>query len=252
MQRHTLYVNNIPAVALGGNPGLTLDPQECFNKALKTVAALRPISETAAIKTYTPAELRRLRAACSLNITEMESALPDFHEQLLTEGRTKKGTESVLAQALRPQGDTDDRGLVYVSAELVSDVKECKYGLGWDTSYRNCHLGISPFAVPHMSMKHQQERNAYQDRLRWATTSTLGDIEKGESSPSPAPQDYHGLLQLLSNYIRLLGVLVGTQSAHTKEVVAIRRKLREKVDLYIDIGPREIVFLLWAIFLDAR
>jgi hypothetical protein len=35
-------------------------------------------------------------------------------------------------------------------------------------------------------------------------------------------------------------------------VVAIRRKRREKVDLYIDIGPREIVFLLWAIFLDAR
>jgi hypothetical protein len=252
MQRHTLYVNNMAAVALGGNPGLTLDPQECFNKALETVAALRPISETAATKKYTPAELRRLRAACSLNITEMESALPDFHEQLLTEGRTKKGTESVLAQALRPQGDTDDPGLVYVSAELVSDVKECKYGLGWDTSYRNCHRGISPFAVPHMSMKHQQERNAYQYRLQRATTTTLGDIKKGESSPSPAPQDYHGLLQLLSNYVRLLGVLVGTRSAHTKEVVAIRRKLREKVDLYINIGPREIVFLLWAIFLDAR
>jgi hypothetical protein len=138
MQRHTLYVNDMPAVALGGNPGLTLDPQECFNKALETVAALRPISVTAATKKYTQAE-RRLRAACSLNITEMESALPDSHEQLLTEGRTMKGTESVLAQALHPQGDTDNPGLVYLPAELVSDVKECKYGLGWDTSYRNCH-----------------------------------------------------------------------------------------------------------------
>jgi hypothetical protein len=183
MQRHTLYVNNIPAVALGGNPGLTLDPQECFNKALKTVAALRPISETAAIKTYTPAELRRLRAACSLNITEMESALPDFHEQLLTKGRTKKGTDSALAQALRPQGDNNDPGLVYVSAELVSDVEECKYRLGWDTSYRNCHRGISPFAVPHMSMKHQQERDAYQDRLRRATTTTLGTSRKARATP---------------------------------------------------------------------
>jgi hypothetical protein len=64
---------------------------------------------------------------------------------------------------------------VYVSAELVSDVKECKHGLGWDTSYRNCHRGISPFAVPHMSMKHQQECNAYQDRLQQVTTTTLGD-----------------------------------------------------------------------------
>jgi hypothetical protein len=97
MQRHTLYVSDMPAVALGGNPGLTLDSQECLNKALETVAALCPISETAATKKYTPVELRRLPASCSLNITEMESALPDFHEQLLTEGRTKKGTESVLA-----------------------------------------------------------------------------------------------------------------------------------------------------------
>jgi hypothetical protein len=182
----------------------------------------------------------------------MEEALPLFHEQLLTEGRTKKGTEAVLAQALRPHEDMDDPGLVYVSPELVSDIKDCKYGLGWDTSYKNCHRGISPFAVPHMSMKHQQERSAYQDRLLRASTTTLSDIEKGESSPSPAPSDYPGLLQLLSNYIRLLTVVVGTRSAHTREVVAIRKKLRVKVDLYIDVGPREIIYLLWAIFLDAR
>jgi hypothetical protein len=89
-------------------------------------------------------------------------------------------------------------------------------------------------------------------RLQRASTTTLTDIEKGESSPSPAPRDYHGLLQLLSNYVRLLSVIVGTRSAHTREVIAIRRKLREKVDLYIDVGPREILYLLWAIFLDAR
>jgi hypothetical protein len=182
----------------------------------------------------------------------MATALPPFHEQLLTEGRTKKGTEAVLAHALRLHEDVDDPGLVYISPELVSDVKDCKYGLGWDTSYRNCHRGISPFAVPHMSMRHQQERSAYQDRLTRASSTTLGDIEKGESSPSPVPQDYHGLLQLLSNYIRLLKVLIGTRSAHTREVVAIRHKLRAKVDLFIDVGPREIIYLLWAIFLDAR
>jgi hypothetical protein len=251
MQKRTLFVNDMPATTLAV-PGFTLDPQECFNKALETVAALRPVSEAAATKKYTPAELQRLRAACSLTVLQMETALPSFHEQLLTEGRTKKGTESVLAQALRPRGDTDDPGLVYVSTELINDIKECKYGLGWDTSYRNCHRGISPFAVPHMSMKHQQERTAYQDRLQKASTTTLGDIEKGEGSPGPAPRDYHGLMQLISNYIRLLGVIVGDRSAHTREVVSIRRKLRERVDLYIDIGPREIIYLLWAIFLDAR
>jgi hypothetical protein len=60
------------------------------------------------------------------------------------------------------------------------------------------------------------------------------------------------MLQLLSNYIRLLTFIVGPRSAHTQEVVSIRRKLRTKVDLFIDAGPWEITYLLWAIFLDAR
>jgi hypothetical protein len=192
MQGRTDYLNGVPSADLTGIAGITLDPQECFNKALETVAALHPPSETAATRRYTPAEMQRLRAACSLTVPEMETSLPTFHEQLLTEGRTKKGTEAVLAQALRPRDDTDDPGLVYVSPELVSDIKNCKYGLGWDTSYRNCRRGISPFAVPHMSMRHQQERAAYQDQLQRASTTTLGDIEKGESSPSPVPQDSHG------------------------------------------------------------
>jgi hypothetical protein len=47
-------------------------------------------------------------------------------------------------------------------------------------------------------------------------------------------------------------VIVGSQSTHTHEVVAIHRTMRAKVDLYIDVGPRGIIFLLWANFLDAH
>jgi hypothetical protein len=249
MQRHSQYVNQMPMSMVVGPTMGGLDPQECFNKALETVAALKPTAEA---KTYTTAELQRLRAACSLTVADMESSMPPFHARLLAEGRTKRGTEAVLAQALRPTDDSDDPGLIYVSPELVQDIMGCKYGLGWDTSYRNCHRGLSPFAVPHMSLKHQQERLLYQDRLGKASMTTVGDVEKGEESPSSSPKTYHGCLQLLSNYIKLLSEIVGSRSAHLREVVAIRRKLRQKVDLYIDMGPREILYLLWAIFLDAR
>jgi hypothetical protein len=251
IQRHSQHVNQMPAPGMGaaGPPVGGLDPQECFNKALETVAALKPVSET---KKYTTAELQRIRAACSLTVAEMETCLPPFHARLLAEGRTKRGTEAVLAQALRPTDDSDDPGLIYISPELVQDIRECKYGLGWDTSFRNCHRGLSPFAVPHMSLRHQQERLLYQDRLGKASMTTVGDIEKGEESPSSSPKTYHGCLQLLSNYIKLLSEVVGSRSAHLREVVAIRRKLRQKVDLYIDMGPKEIIYLLWAIFLDAR
>jgi hypothetical protein len=102
-----------------------------------------------------------------------------------------------------------------------------------------------------MSIKHQQERHAVSDRLSQASSTTTEDVERAESSPSPAPRDYHGLLQLLSNYIRLLKAMVGLRSKHTKEVVAIRSILRRRMDLFIGIGPKEILYLVWAIFLDS-
>jgi hypothetical protein len=76
--------------------------------------------------------------------------------------------------------------------------------------------------------------------------TTIGDIEKGEENPSTSPKCYHGCLQQLSNYIKLLTEIVGL-----RRCIAIRGKLQQKVDLYIKMGPKEIRFLLWAIFLDA-
>jgi hypothetical protein len=37
-----------------------------------------------------------------------------------------------------------------------------------------------------------------------------------------------------------------------KEVVAIRSTLRRRMDLFIGIGLKEIIYLVWAIFLDSR
>jgi hypothetical protein len=188
MQRRTEYLNRVPAAGSEGGMGTTLVPQKDFSKALETVAALPPLSETMATIHYTPEELQRPRAACSLTVANMKSSLPAFYEQLLTEGRTKKGAEAVLAHALGPHDDTGKPGLVYVSPELTSDIKNCKYGLGWDMPYKNCHRGLSPFAVPHMSMRHQQERSAYQDPLLRASTTTLGDIKKARAAQALRPK----------------------------------------------------------------
>jgi hypothetical protein len=103
-----------------------------------------------------------------------------------------------------------------------------------------------------MLLKHQQERQVIQDHLGLASSTTSDDVEKAESRPSPAPHDYHGLLQLLSNYIRLLKAIAGIRCKHLEEVTAIQRALRNRVDLFVDIKSREIIFILWAIFLDAR
>jgi hypothetical protein len=61
--------------------------------------------------------------------------------------------------------------------------------------------------------------------------TTIGDIEKGEENPSTSPKCYHGCLQQLSNYIKLLTEIVGL-----RRCIAIRGKLQQKVDLYIKMG----------------
>jgi hypothetical protein len=42
MRRHTQYVNAMPDGTLAQMTGPALDPQECLNKALETVTALKP------------------------------------------------------------------------------------------------------------------------------------------------------------------------------------------------------------------
>jgi hypothetical protein len=41
MQRHTRYVNNMPAAALGGNLGLTLDPLHYATKQMKVLMKVK-------------------------------------------------------------------------------------------------------------------------------------------------------------------------------------------------------------------
>ena len=129
-------------------------------------------------------------------------------------------------------------------------IKDCKYVLGWDMSYKNCHRGIYPFAAPQMYLGHQKESKAYQNRLGRATTTYIGDIETGEGRPHSAPGYYRRLLQTLSSYIKLLTTVVGKKRVHLREVVVIRKSLRTRMDIYVDIEKKMIIYLLWAIFLD--
>ena len=103
-----------------------------------------------------------------------------------------------------------------------------------------------------MLLFHQQERKAYQDRLVRATTTSIGDIERGEGNTHSAPAEYRGILQTLSSYIRLLTTVMDKKSVHRREVVAIIKKLRTRVYLYIYIYQKRMIYLLWEISLNAR
>jgi hypothetical protein len=140
MEWHTQYVNAVLFRALSQAPKtsttLALNPQMCFDKAMEMIAALKPTTE---LKKYLTTKLQQLQAACSLLVAEMATGLPTLYQSLLMEGRSKRGTEAVLANALRATADNNNPGLIYILPELVANIRDCKYGLGWDNSYCNCH-----------------------------------------------------------------------------------------------------------------
>ena len=79
MLRHTVFVNSI-SLALGPLANESLKLQEHFEKALETVAALKPEDKT---RKYTDEELRCLRAACSLIEAKLMTSLTIYHNKIL-------------------------------------------------------------------------------------------------------------------------------------------------------------------------
>jgi hypothetical protein len=252
-ERHTANLNAVPSMMpppAQTTGRLPIDANKIFLKTLETVWTLKPPTDN---KQYTPLERRRLRACCNLSVMQYKTdGLPIFHSLLLAEGRSAKGTASALAVALKANPSRGNPGLIYVSPDLIKDVKECNYGYGGDKSYGNCHRGISPFAVPHTSLKLQQERRAYQERLALASNVTITDIAHGEASPVMVPQTYGELIRLLSNYIRLVSAISDKESSHQLELVEIQTILRSQPDTIAELTQRQNAYILWAIFKDAR
>ena len=80
MLRHTMFSDFMP-LATFPQPIDSLDPQECFNKSLNKLYALKT-PDKAEKDTY--AELRHLRDAYSLTDSEMITSLPNFHKNLIS------------------------------------------------------------------------------------------------------------------------------------------------------------------------
>ena len=158
----------------------------------------------------------------------------------------------MLTQELHPYEDSDNPGLICVSPKQLTYINDCKYGLVWDTYYKKYHRVLSPFPAPHMSLFNQKEKKEYHDRLGRATTTSIGDIERGEGNPHSAPSEYRGILQTLPVYIRLLTTVVSKKSVHTREVVVIRKTLITRMDPYVDIEQKRIIYLVWEIFWGTR
>ena len=160
--------------------------------------------------------------------------------------------EAVLQKFLAPAPDHWDPIRVYVSQELVRDMKDLKLGWGNENAHDTCHRGISPFAVLQVSMDQQTKRRKTQERADRATYLSTEDVRALEADPGCCPASYYGMLTLLKRYIHLLTVLFGAGCSHLTEVQGIYQVLAEKVAVYENMSAELIAEILWRVFVDAR
>jgi hypothetical protein len=160
--------------------------------------------------------------------------------------------EAVLQKFLAPAPDDWDPIKLYVSQELVRDVKDLKLGWGNENTYDTCNRGISPFAVLQVTMDQQTKRRKTQERAERATYLSTDDVRALEAEPGCCPSSYFGMLNLLRRYIRLLTVLFGAGCSHLTEVQGVYQVLAEKAAVYEVMTTEPIAEILWRVFVDAR
>ena len=160
--------------------------------------------------------------------------------------------KAALQKFLAPAPNDWDPIRLYVSQELVRDMKDLKLGWGNEHAHNTCHLGILSFCVLQVSMDQQTMRRKTQERADRATYLSTVDVRELEAEPGCCPGSYYAMLMLLRRYIRLLTVLFGAGCSHLTEVQGIFQVLAEKVAFYETMSAEWIAENIWRFFVDAR
>jgi hypothetical protein len=194
----------------------------------------------------------KILAACGLHEGEWDQ-VPPIYDKITADGRTRSSVRE--AMELEYRGTTmaqEFPSSVFLSTQLVTDVKELRFGWQGSSAFESCHRGISPFSVPSSSMEVHQRLRALEEDAELATTTTLADVRATRTKPPPCPKDYYSMLQMLCAYIKLLMMMFGSACEHMTNVTTTYFLLQERVSTFQAVGKNQVAHLLWAIFTDAR
>jgi hypothetical protein len=128
---------------------------------------------------------------------------------MMEEGRTLSRIEAIFQEAFVPLPDAGSPVHIFVSADLVHDVKDLRFGFNNDLSFEICHRGISPLTVAAMSHEQASSRKRLHGKMSRVFSLTSADVARMESQPNSCPCMCGGLLRLLAMYQKLLTVLFG-------------------------------------------
>ena len=194
----------------------------------------------------------KILAACGLHEGEWD-LVPPIYDKITEDGRTRSAVRAAMELEYRSMTMASEfPACVFLSTQLVTDVKELKFGWQGSTSFESCHRGISPFSVPSSSLEVHQRLRALEEDTELATTTTLAEIRATRTRPPTCPGDYYSLLQMLCSYIKLLMMMFGTACEHMTSATTIYFLLQERMSTFQMMTKEQVAHLLWAIFIDSR
>jgi hypothetical protein len=201
---------------------------------------------------YANHEKLSILAACGLHLGDWNQA-PPIYDKISQDGRTLSAVRVALETEYRETVLTSEiPASVFFSTQLVSDIKDTKFGWQESQAYATCHRGISPFNLPHTSIESHQALRALEEDAAMATSTTISDMKAARTGPPPCPTDYYGLLQLMCSYMKLLMMLFGANCDHLIQVSTIYFLIKERVSMFQLMSKEQVAHLLWSVFIDAR
>jgi hypothetical protein len=96
------------------------------------------------------------------------------------------------------------------------------------------------------------KRRRHEDRFSRTSTLTHAEVASAETTPNTIPSEYHGMINLLKWYVKLLQRVVGPRCGHSKLVLQITAKFNAWQHIFEALTAQQIASLLWQIFMDAR
>ncbi len=194
----------------------------------------------------------KILAACGLHEGEWDQ-VPPIYDKIAEDGRTRSAVRDAMEQEHRATTMVAEfPSSVFLSTQLVSDMKDLEFGWQGSNAFESCHRGISPFAVPHSSTEVHQRLRALEEDATQAATTTLADVRATRTRPPPCPADCCGLLQTLCAHIKLLMMMCGSSCEHMMNVTTICYLRKDMMSTFERLDKNNAAHLLWAIFTDAR
>lgn len=130
--------------------------------------------------------------------------------------------------------------------------KEINLGYNKGLSYDTSHGGVSLFAKIGILVATANHCHHYADPFTRITNLTLVEVAMMDMTPDVIPTGYHATIDLPHCYIKFLRHLVGKRCKHHVEVHQIMVELNSYQYLLESLSARQISFLLWKNFVDAR